>query len=148
MLTYVDICRRKLMDCEGFTTVCVSPDGEKMAVLTRKKKALTESLTILDGPFDLEEDPWPTSPSEVGSNADPNSLAPKRRVLCYYWSPDSRYLLWLSSPEKNDILAATGGPVSIYWQVLDAKTGRTFEFEPHVPSETVCSPATSPFRLY
>ena len=70
--------RRELMECEGFTSVTVSPDGNKIAVLTRKKKALTESLTIIDGPFSLEEDPWPTDAAAV-TNDDPNDLAPKRR---------------------------------------------------------------------
>ena len=95
--------RRKLMDCDGFTTVCVSPDGEKMAVLTRKKRALTESLTILDGPFDIEEDPWPGD--AVSSTDDANDLTPKRRVLACYWSPDSRNLLWLSVPGARAIVS-------------------------------------------
>jgi len=133
-----DTRRRKLMDCEGFTTLTVSPDGEKLAVLTRKKRALSESLTILDGPFSLEEDPWPTDSAAV-TNEDPNNLAPKRRVLANYWSPDSRYLLWLSVPEKDDIIAATGGPAQIFWELIDTMTGRNYQFEPHVPSETVLS---------
>lgn len=138
--------RRKLMDCDGFTTVCVSPDGTKIAVLTRKKRSLSESLTILDGPFDLEEDPWPTD--SFLSNEDPNDLSPKRRVLCYYWSPDSRHLLWLSVPEKNDIIAATGGPAEIYWELIDTRTGRNYQFEAHVPSETVLSSYVPFFDQY
>ena len=30
--------RRKLMDCEGFTSLAVSPKGDKIAVLTRQKR--------------------------------------------------------------------------------------------------------------
>lgn len=102
--------RRKLMDCDGFTTVCVSPDGGRMAVLTRKKRALTESLTVLDGPFDLDDDPWPGD--SISSTDDPNDLTPKRRVLACYWSPDSRYLLWLSVPGTlASECCGTAGPV-------------------------------------
>jgi len=91
---------------------------------------VTESLTILDGPFSLEEDPWPTEAAVVG-NDDPNNLAPKRRVLANYWSPDSRYLLWLSVPEKDDIIAASGGAAQIFWELKDTMNGRTYQFEPH-----------------
>ena len=130
--------RRSLMDCDGFTSISVSPDGNKMAVLTRQKKALAEALTVLDGPFSIDEDPWPAEMSAV-SNDDPNQLKPKRRVLAFYWSPNSRYLLWLSVPEKDDIIAATGGPVQIFWELLDSATGRKYQFEPHMPSDTVVS---------
>jgi hypothetical protein len=98
--------RRKLMDCDGFTTVSVSPDGDKMAVLTRRKRAMTESLTILDGPFDLEDDPWPGD--AIASTDDSNDLTPKRRVLACYWSPDSRYLVWLSAPGTMTRRAGAG----------------------------------------
>eukprot|EP00802_Teleaulax_amphioxeia_P006981 Tamp_06987.p1 GENE.Tamp_06987~~Tamp_06987.p1 ORF type:complete len:602 (-),score=121.70 Tamp_06987:28-1833(-) len=125
--------RRTLMDCDGFTSLAVSPDGEKIAVLTRQKKALTETLSVIDGPFSLEEDPWPTD--IAATNDDPNVLKPRRRVFAFYWCPNGRYLLSLTGPEKDDIVAATGGPAQIYWEMLDTLTGRSCEFEPHMPSE-------------
>ena len=35
--------------------------------------------------------------------------------------------------EKDDIIAASGGPAQIYWELLDTRTGRSYPFEPHVP---------------
>jgi hypothetical protein len=36
--------RRALCECAGFTAVSVSPDGSRIAVLTRDKKQLTEQV--------------------------------------------------------------------------------------------------------
>jgi hypothetical protein len=37
--------RRALCECAGFTAASVSPDGSRIAVLTRDKKQLTEQVS-------------------------------------------------------------------------------------------------------
>jgi len=129
--------RRVLTEIEGFATITVSPDGQRMALLARLKRNLAETLSIMDGPFELSEDPWPVGSTILSSDDREEKIGPRRRVLAFFWSPDSRKLLWLSAPEKDDILAASGGQAEIFWEVYDTLTGRSVRFEHHMPSQTV-----------
>jgi len=124
--------KRSLMECEGFSALAVSPDGSKIAVLTRNKKRLQEQLSILEGPFEIDED-WPSTPEAVQTSPSKESLfETNRRAVVFFWSPDSTKLLWLSIPEKDDF-ARTGKP-DIFWEMLDTRNGKQVRFEAHLPS--------------
>lgn len=67
------------------------------------------------GPFELEEDPWPSERTPV-AGAYPNrpaSLPPPRSLLAFFWSPDGQKLLYLTGPSRIE-LEMSGG---VRWEL-------------------------------
>uniref|UniRef100_A0A7S2ZA59 UVR domain-containing protein n=1 Tax=Rhodosorus marinus TaxID=101924 RepID=A0A7S2ZA59_9RHOD len=106
----------------GASVFSMSPDGSRLAILVRGERA--EELTVIDGPFDANDQRnMEDSPFTV------NLSVPFSRTLAFFWSPDSKKLLYLSEPMDS---------ISQYhcrWNVYDFSRNVLARFEEHAPSK-------------
>lgn len=138
--------RRVLGRFWGHVRYAVAPGGSRLAVLVTNPLSGREELSVIEGPFALD----PPGPAGGGAGAhggrgggaatpaDAILSNPANRAVAFFWSPDGRRLLFLTTPRGSAGGGGGGGGMggtprnALYaWAVYDAVTGRVARFARH-----------------
>ena len=125
--------KRTIARFSGIMAFKLSPDGRALATLVTNPATGQDELTICLGDFSpdsvlLEKDVSGFTPQR-NSNQDADIIlsTPYTRVLAFFWSPDAKKLLFLTSLRGSKIGAAQ-------WATFDLTTNRVTRYEKFVLS--------------
>lgn len=134
--------------CGGILAFKLSPDGNSMATLVTNPLTGQDEFLVCDGDYlpdsiDLagnkngdnddkdregyEEDDELAVPKILHGETDVVLSNPKTRVLAFFWSPDSRKLLFLTSLRESKVGAAQ-------WATFDRDTNKVVRYEKFIIS--------------
>lgn len=144
LMSATDPSRRRVLGrFWGHVRYTVAPGGGRLAVLVTNPLSGREELSVIEGPFTLDP------PGAAGGGVDAHGGArggaaipadailsnPANRAVAFFWSPDGRRLLFLTTPRNG---GGGGGGMggaprsALYaWAVFDAVTGRVARFVRH-----------------
>ncbi|CDF33882.1 unnamed protein product [Chondrus crispus] len=125
--------KRTLARFSGVMAFKLSPDGTALATLVTNPATGLDELTLCTGDFcpdSVENDVNAFGfrpPRQTDNDADIILSTPKTRVLAFFWSPDGRKLLFLTSLRSSRVGAAQ-------WATFDRDTNRVVRYEKFVIS--------------
>lgn len=117
--------RRILCRFTGAMAFKLSPDGRKLVTMITDPSTGQDELTLSTGNF--HPDTVTTNRPTSMPAADIILSTPHSRVLAFFWSPDSRRLLFLSSVRGSRVGAAQ-------WATFDTDTNRVVRYSRFVLS--------------
>lgn len=125
--------KRTLARFTGVMAFKLSPDGEALATLVTSPGTGQDELTICTGDFSpdsvVEKADVVTRSSSrsITSEADIILSTPYTRVLAFFWSPDSKKLLFLTAMRGSSVGAAQ-------WATFDIDSNKVVRYEKFVVS--------------
>lgn len=125
--------KRTLARFSGVMAFKLSPDGSALATLVTNPATGQDELTLCTGNFcpdSVENDVNAFGfrpPQKSDNDADIILSTPQTRVLAFFWSPDGRKLLFLTSLRGSRVGAAQ-------WATFDIDTNRIVRYEKFVIS--------------
>lgn len=115
--------RRCICQCAGVVSFKLSPDGRTLALLVNNPDTGEESLTLYQGDFSPDSVEQDTSVDDSSPfKSDIVLSTPNSKVLAFFWSPDGRKLLFLSSLRKSAVGTAQ-------WSTFDLDSNRVARYE-------------------
>lgn len=125
--------RKTIARFSGVMAFKLSPDGSALATLVTNPATGQDELTLCTGDFspDSVEDDVNAfgfrPPRSSDNDADVILSTPQTRVLAFFWSPDGRKLLFLTSLRGSRVGAAQ-------WATFDRDSNRVVRYEKFVIS--------------
>ncbi len=124
--------RRVLCRFSGIMAFKLSPDGKKLVTMITDPSTGQDELTLCTGDFSPDSVVQDGNAPRRGrqqrqTEADIILSTPYTRVLAFFWSPDSRRLLFLSSIRGSSAGAAQ-------WATFDTETNRVVRYQKFVLS--------------
>lgn len=140
--------RRVIATCGGILAFKLSPDGETMATLVTNPLTGQDEFLVCNGDYspdmvaledindELDNDESHDGFEEVDDLVAPKLSSeetdivlsnPKTRVLAFFWSPDSRKLLFLTSLRESKVGTAQ-------WATFDRDTNKVVRYEKFIIS--------------
>ncbi|GAB0497558.1 hypothetical protein MMPV_008893 [Pyropia vietnamensis] len=145
LMSATDPSRRRVLGrFWGHVRYAVAPGGGRLAVLVTNPLSGREELSVIEGPFTLDPpggagggvDAYGGARGGAAIPADAILSNPANRAVAFFWSPDGRRLLFLTTPRNG--AGGNGGVIggaarnALYaWAVFDAVTGRVARFVRH-----------------
>jgi hypothetical protein len=123
--------RKCLFECQGVSSFKLSPDASTLALLVKIAETGDDELSLRYGDFTPDSVATGSHPDipTVQRTYEPDVIlsTPSAKVLAFFWSPDSKKLLYLSALRKNAAGAAQ-------WATFDCESKRIARYEPFIPS--------------
>eukprot|EP00177_Eucheuma_denticulatum_P007195 GFKZ01013088.1.p2 GENE.GFKZ01013088.1~~GFKZ01013088.1.p2 ORF type:complete len:745 (+),score=124.68 GFKZ01013088.1:306-2540(+) len=126
--------RKEIHRSSGALAFKLSPDGEALATLVTNPITGQDELTVTMGNFapdivdpDYMAEKQPHSALALEREADVILSNPKTRVLAFFWSPDGKKLLFLTSLRESKVGAAQ-------WATFHRQSNKVVRYEKFVIS--------------
>lgn len=126
--------RKEIHRSSGVLAFKLSPDGEALATLVTNPLTGQDELTVTIGSFapdivdpDYMAQKQPHSAGSLENEADVILSNPKTRVLAFFWSPDGKKLLFLTSLRESRVGAAQ-------WATFHRESNKVVRYEKFVIS--------------
>lgn len=122
--------RRVLCKFSGVMAFKLSPDGKRLAAMVTDPATGEDEFTVYTGDFSPDSVAGDMKSAMVrteSAEADVILSTPRSRVLAFFWSPNSRRLLFLNSIRESRAGAAQ-------WATFDTATNRVVRYEKFILS--------------